>query len=243
MAQLIITDSLLTDIADEIRNKNGTNDTYTPSEMATAISNINVDESISGAITFNTTSVSENIPANTFIEWEGTKAKISTTKIDGMTKDALTTSVAGDVWCIKEPGSLTYTVTKPAGTYQFNLNSSTGYYTSNNNGVNSSYALAKVEFVNTFSETKTITITFINYAEGSCDFGIFSNLDNTLTSSNSADSGSTVKLSCNSGTYNKSTEQTLTYDIPNGTHFIYIKYRKDGSVHSYNDSLQFKISY
>ena len=40
MSTLTITDSLLTDIADAIRAKNGSTDEYTPAQMATAIANI-----------------------------------------------------------------------------------------------------------------------------------------------------------------------------------------------------------
>ena len=40
MAQGLITKSYLSDIADAIRGKNGSSDTYTPSEMASAITNI-----------------------------------------------------------------------------------------------------------------------------------------------------------------------------------------------------------
>ena len=40
MSEAIITESYLTDIADAIRAKNGSNETYTPAEMAAAISNI-----------------------------------------------------------------------------------------------------------------------------------------------------------------------------------------------------------
>lgn len=40
MAKVLVTESYLTGIADAIRSKNGTSDTYTPSEMSEAILNI-----------------------------------------------------------------------------------------------------------------------------------------------------------------------------------------------------------
>ena len=40
MAKVLVTDTHLTNIADAIRDKKGTSDTYKPSEMANAISNI-----------------------------------------------------------------------------------------------------------------------------------------------------------------------------------------------------------
>ena len=43
MGKVLVTDSYLTDIADAIREKNGTEDTYLPSAMADAISSIKTD--------------------------------------------------------------------------------------------------------------------------------------------------------------------------------------------------------
>lgn len=40
MANVLVEESYLQGIANAIRNKNGTSDTYTPAQMATAISNI-----------------------------------------------------------------------------------------------------------------------------------------------------------------------------------------------------------
>lgn len=40
MSKVLVTESYLEDIADAIREKNGTQNTYTPAQMATAISNI-----------------------------------------------------------------------------------------------------------------------------------------------------------------------------------------------------------
>lgn len=50
MANVIINDSHLTDIADSIRNKNGTNNKYKPSEMASAIDNITASEDLSSEL-------------------------------------------------------------------------------------------------------------------------------------------------------------------------------------------------
>lgn len=44
MSKVVITESYLEDIADAIREKNGTQNTYTPAQMATAISNISGGE-------------------------------------------------------------------------------------------------------------------------------------------------------------------------------------------------------
>lgn len=47
MAKVVVTDTHLTNIANAIRNKNGTNDTYKPSEMASAIQGISTKEDLS----------------------------------------------------------------------------------------------------------------------------------------------------------------------------------------------------
>lgn len=50
MSKLMITDSLLTGIADAIRGKNGSSDQYTPAQMATAISNIPTGTTPTGTV-------------------------------------------------------------------------------------------------------------------------------------------------------------------------------------------------
>ena len=120
--------------------------------------------------------------------------------------------------------------------YEFVMNED-GYYESTNQGVNNSYSLCKVTF--TIEETKSLTFEIINYAETNYDFGIFSNLDKTLTSSYSADSTNVYKSYKGSSSLSV---VSLTYsNISAGEHFIYIKFRKDSSTSSYNDSLQFRI--
>ena len=77
--------------------------------------------------------------------------------------------------------------------------------------------------------------------ETNCDFGIVSNLDCTLQSNTNADSGVAVKKSfVGYGTYN----MTLEYDVDDTEeHFIYLKYRKDGSVHTGSDNFKFRIRF
>ena len=73
------------------------------------------------------------------------------------------------------------------------------------------------------------------------DYGILSRIDTTLTLSNAADS-TNVQQSF-SGMQSNSI-QIVDYGIPAaGEHYVYIKYRKDGSAYGGNDSLQFKIRF
>ena len=140
------------------------------------------------------------------------------------------------------------TVATLAGaSYGFTLNSSTGYYVSQNTGVDKSAAVSRVTF--DLPVRCLVTISFINYAEATYDFGVFGNIDTALSSNYyAAGSGGasitdqSYKLACNTSTYNTSSVQTLTYEIPSGEHFIDIKFSKDDATASNNDSLQWKIT-
>lgn len=121
--------------------------------------------------------------------------------------------------------------------YGFNLNSSSGYYVSTNNGQASTAAVARLNF--NFPVMCLVTIQYINYAEAGNDFGIFGNIDAALSTSNTIDTN--AKLVCNNASYNISTPQTLTYEVDSGSHYIDIKYRKNDTVNSNNDTLQFKV--
>lgn len=131
-----------------------------------------------------------------------------------------------------------YTVTEKVSgaSYGFALNSS-GYYESNNKGVNNSAAVCRVNL--NLAAKSNITFTCINYAESNYDFGLLGNVDSALGTTNTVDSSvaKSFKGSSQSGT------QTYTYsNVAAGTHFIDVKFRKDSSQHSNNDSLQFKVT-
>lgn len=115
--------------------------------------------------------------------------------------------------------------------YNFVFND--GYYESTNGGINNSYSLCKLIIFN--PAAKNVTMKYINSGEQGLDFGIVSNLNQTLKLSNSADSD--CLLNCK-GESSKS-EKELPLGRVEG--FYYIKYRKDGSTHTDNDSFKFKI--
>lgn len=133
--------------------------------------------------------------------------------------------------------SFNYTVEKPSGaTYGFSLNANS-YYESTNKGVNSSYAMAKLNF--TTDGSYKLYLDCINYAETNYDFGILSELDKTLQMSDTVDSTNVKRSFKGSSSTNV---QTVDYGaIAQGSHYIYIKFRKDSSVNSNRDSLQFKV--
>lgn len=113
-----------------------------------------------------------------------------------------------------------------------------GFWESQNWGFHNSYALAKVSF--TLTNTANVVFDVINYAESTYDFGIFSNLNSTLTASNAEDS-SNVKLSFK-GNQKSSVQNVIYENVSPGTYYVYVKYRKDGSANANNDSLQFRIA-
>lgn len=121
-------------------------------------------------------------------------------------------------------------------TYTFALNSS-GYYESNNKGVDSSYALAKVTVITTNS--KYIVLDCINYAETGWDYGWLSTAGSTLPASYTWD---TANIQQNFKNINKSSIYRVNYGKSYGKMTFYAKFCKDGSSSNYNDSLQFKVN-
>lgn len=121
-------------------------------------------------------------------------------------------------------------------TYKFVLNSN-GYYESNNKGVDNSAAVCRVNI----HAAKTCTVTFkcINYAESNYDFGLLGVLDAALDTGYSDVSTNVAK---NFKGSSSASVQTYAYtNVAKGDHFIDVKYRKDSSQSSNNDTLQFKV--
>ena len=136
---------------------------------------------------------------------------------------------------IKKKKPSTWAVETISGTsYGFSLNSN-NYYESKNKGVSNSYAICRVK-LNLGTKAK-VTFNCINYAEDNFDYGLLGNVDTPLTLSARVDSNvaKNFKGSSQSGV------QTFIYTIEEGEHFIDVKFIKDGSQSSGNDSLQFKI--
>lgn len=124
-----------------------------------------------------------------------------------------------------------------SGDYPFVLNSD-GYLESTNKGVQNSFSYC-VLFFKVAQRTGKLAINYIcQGANNTQDYALFSQLDNALfeASTSSTQEQSIVKTQ-NQG----STEvKTLNYlEIPQGDHFITIKYIKKSSTSNSNlDSLQ-----
>ena len=137
----------------------------------------------------------------------------------------------------KKPDENSFEVVAISGaSYGFALNSN-GYYESNNKGVDNSAAVCRVNI----HAAKACTVTFkcINYAESNYDYGLLSVIDKELNTGYS-DTSTNVQKSFKGSS--KSSVQTYAYtNVAAGDHFIDVKYRKDSSQSSNNDTLQFKV--
>lgn len=132
-----------------------------------------------------------------------------------------------------------YSVVSVTGaSYGFILNNN-GYYESTNQGIDSSYAMCRVNISS--NGTDNVYFDCINFGENNWDYGLLSEVNCVLAHSNEADS-SNVHHSFKSTS--QSSVQTVNYGVlPAGNHYVYVKYLKDGSQSSNNDTLQFKVRF
>ena len=123
------------------------------------------------------------------------------------------------------------------GTYPFELNTN-GYYESTNKGQGNSYSYATLNYEG-FDE---LVLECINFGESGGDYGIISQPDVQLSESTS-DDGATGSTKVFKSFKGQSSTNPVQITIPSdeGSHFITIKFRKDGSGNNGNDSLQFKV--
>ena len=123
------------------------------------------------------------------------------------------------------------------GTYPFQLNTN-GYYESTNKGHDSSYSYATLNY----SGFDELVLECINSGESNYDYGIISQPD-VLLSESTSDDGATGSTKVFKNFKGESSTNPVQLTIPSdeGSHFITIKFRKDGSSAEGNDSLQFKV--
>ena len=176
---------------------------------------------------------------------EGDDVEIRTASVDGI----VITDNGNDItsqFTQRSESAESWTVVN-VGDYGFSLNSSTGYYVSQNEGISKTVALCRVDFH--VPVAATVTFTYINYAEQGYDFGVFGNIDVALSddyypagSSGASVTDSSYKRACNTSAYNSSSPQTLTYDMSAGDHSIWVKYSKDDASDDNYDTLQFNVT-
>ena len=116
-------------------------------------------------------------------------------------------------------------------------------YESNNKGIPSSYAIAKIVFEG-YTEFK---IRIRSYAEGSYDYTIASTLDASTypQAYNSTYNGSSIVKAHTRSSQSSTTYTSVTYNssdgVTTGSHFIYIVFRKNASNNSNDDAGYFYI--
>lgn len=135
----------------------------------------------------------------------------------------------------------TYNVLTYDGYFQYSFFlGEDGYYESNNQGVSNSYAMCELQFYMP-ENNGTLELSCINYAESNYDYGILSKIDTGLKEGydSTTDYLHTYKSFKGQSSINP---QTVLYEnITAGTHSIFIKYQKDGSGNTNNDSFKFKV--
>lgn len=195
-------------------------------------------------ITISSINATTNPSSGTTRVQEGTTQTITISPTDPQLTLALDNGVDITSQLVGGVPTNTYTIdTQVSGaSYGFNLNNSTGYYVSTNNGQAKSASVARINM--NFQSDCLVTITYINYAEEDYDYGMFGKLDTTVATdgltaasggSSPSDSTSNYQIAKCS---NSSSTQTVSYQVPAGTHFIDVKYGKDDASDSGNDSLQ-----
>ena len=180
---------------------------------------------------------------------EITNATAATTNIEGLSIDGTSihfyitgphanSTVTGKIKVtykvsLKNIPNYSVSQVRTTSSQQFILNSN-GYYESNCKGTNNGWSLCKINF----NKSGNYTLQCISNGENNYDFGILSTINHTLSASNTVDTSGVHKSFKG---LSSTSVQTVTYNNVSGGDYIYVKYRKDSSVNSGNDSLQFKV--
>ena len=184
------------------------------------------------ATTLGTTVTQTNTAIITVGENTGdtTRTLTETIPYKGSSYQVTIVQTANDV----KPGSWNVVST---GTYPFQLNSN-GYYESTNKGHDNSYSYATLNY----SGFDELVLECINSGETSYDYGIISQPDVQLSES-TEDDGEIGSTNVFYNFKDESSANPVQITIPSdgGSHFITIKYIKDGSGNNGNDSLQFMV--
>jgi hypothetical protein len=83
----------------------------------------------------------------------------------------------------------------------------------------------------------------VNYGESNYDYGIIGYLNQELLRSNDDDDNNGNPTYCNFKGQQSNEEQKVTFsNVTPGAYFIEVKYRKDVSVSTNNDSIKFRLN-
>lgn len=178
-----------------------------------------------GAITFNLEKIES-------VDYTATEKLVVHVSVDG--KD-ISCDFTANLKYAKSDITLDYKVENMGG-YGF-VENSDGSYESACQNINGAWAVCKLTF---HTSSPILYVDCVSDGENNYDYGIVSNLDFTLQLNGNADTGESVKRNFYGNGDRK--VETLEFEIPDeAEHFIYLKYRKDGSGHRGADSLRFKV--
>lgn len=121
--------------------------------------------------------------------------------------------------------------------YTFDVGSTTDLKFNSNNIDGETYAIIKIRLQ--AIEDTTITVSYSQLTQSSYNYGFFSNLDTEFTCDASAEKSYKRGIFYNYKS-NKTITGTVTYDVPVGEHFFFVKYVK-GSTEYEKDSLSFSF--
>ena len=166
--------------------------------------------------------------------------KIYTPDVDGITVKDNNVDVTNSLVPVTAVTPESEVTTAPNATYGFELDTSDGYYKSQNKGVSYSAAVCRLNI--TAEIQCTLTLNFVNYAEATYDYGIIGKVDSSLLTTSAVSDTSAWLWAGSASTNNSTTVQTTAVTIPSGEHFVDIKFRKDDATNSNNDAFWFKYS-
>lgn len=131
-------------------------------------------------------------------------------------------------------------VTNPSTSAYTFVDTGEGYYESNNKAKASTYAYAKIVF-EVEEDLTDLQLKYVNSGESNYDYGTISKIDTDLGMSTSDDS-STLYAGFFKGASSTDTKTLSLGAVTAGEHYITIKYRKDGSGDTNNDSLRLMMT-
>lgn len=120
--------------------------------------------------------------------------------------------------------------------YGFSLDTSTGMYVSGNKGIANSAAVARIAI--TAERSCVMVLSCKNAAEKNCDYGVVYKVDTDGGVTNTV-AAADVLQSYKGVTHTDAVD--LEIAIPAGTHFVDVKFLKDGSQNTEPDTFSFAI--
>lgn len=158
------------------------------------------------------------------------------------TTSALKMSFRGEFLPVDEstlpmmPGySGTYTVTAKADGAEYGFSESGEVYTSTNAGVGNSASVARIDI--TTPVAAMLTLSCASDGDSESDYGVVYALDGTPTMDYL--DGENIYKSFQNTTSTKA--QTVAIEVPVGSHFLYLKYKKDMSIDMGKDRFCFQV--